>query len=473
MQQVPAGLQSAIQTLLRERQIFGLAVCGFDREGVRFAGGFGYADLDRGERVTEDTIFRVGSISKLLTTAFVLKLADSKQLDLDRDTNSYLPEPLRVTDQAGQPAEFELRRLLSHSAGLEFGVRGVDSGNVALSYLANGGHVRNLTDAITGLKVNMAPGKRVVYSNPAFNLAGFIAAQAVGLPFEQAVQQQVLDPLGMTDSAFTPQRRGPGVATPYGALFPLKVGSKPVDRLRVLATPMGGLTTNVSDLARFGQMLLNQGQSGGEEFLTAKIVDSAMTLKERNHPALDQGFGLGLKVRTWRGRRSVGHDGNMPGVAAQLILCPEDGVGAVVLTNGYSLAVPHQVAALVLEHLLELPADTQLTSPPSMTRAEMKDWEALGRRIEGSYQLRDSTPPGLGELLNRFLLRISVTHEAAGRLRIEGSPGSDGPAWLIPTATLGQYRIAAGVDNGTNAVVDEQPDGVHLWLGFATHLHKR
>ncbi|MSX76322.1 MAG: serine hydrolase, partial [Actinobacteria bacterium] len=76
MQQVPAGLQSAIQTLLRERQIFGLAVCGFDLKGVRFAGGFGYADLDRGERVTEDTIFRVGSISKLLTTAFVLKLAD-------------------------------------------------------------------------------------------------------------------------------------------------------------------------------------------------------------------------------------------------------------------------------------------------------------------------------------------------------------------------------------------------------------
>ena len=88
MHEVPAVLQSAIQTLLRERQIFGLAVCGFDREGVRFAGGFGYADLDRGERVAEDTIFRVGSISKLLTTAFVLKLADSKQLDLDRDTNS-------------------------------------------------------------------------------------------------------------------------------------------------------------------------------------------------------------------------------------------------------------------------------------------------------------------------------------------------------------------------------------------------
>jgi CubicO group peptidase (beta-lactamase class C family) len=243
--------------------------------------------------------------------------------------------------------------------------------------------------------------------------------------------------------------------------------------MRILATPMGGLTTNVSDLARLGQMLLNQGQSGGEEFLTAKIVDSAMTLKERNHPDLDQGFGLGLKVRTWRGRRSVGHDGNMPGVAAQLILCPEDGVGAVVLTNGYSLAVPHQVAALVVEHLLELPADTQLTSAPSMTRAETKDWESLGRRVEGSYQLRDSTPPGLGELLNRFLLRISVTHEAAGRLRIEGSPGSDGPAWLIPTATLGQYRIAAGVDNGTNAVVDEQPDGVHLWFGYVTHLHKR
>lgn len=473
MQQVPVGLQSAIQTLLRERQIFGLAVCGFDREGVRFAGGFGFADLERGERVTQETIFRVASISKLLTTALVLKLADSEQLDLDRDTNSYLPEPLRVTDQAGQPAEFELRRLLSHSAGLEFGVRGVDSGNFALSYLANGGRVRNLTDAITGLKVNMAPGKRLVYSNPGFNLAGFIAAQSVGLPFEQAAQQQVLDPLGMKDSAFTSQRQGPGVATPYGELFPPKVSSKRVDRMRVLATPMGGLTTSVTDLALFGQMLLNQGQSKGGEFLSSNAVATAMTLVERNHPDLNQGYGLGLKVRTWRGRRAVGHDGNMPGVSTQLILCPEDGVGAVVLTNGYALAVPHQVALLALEHLLDLPADTELTSAPTMTTVESKDWEALGRRVEGSYQLRDSTPPGLGELLNRYLLRISVTHEAAGRLRIDGSPGSDGPAWLIPTSTFGQYMIAAGVDNGTNAVVDEQPDGVHLWFGHATHFYKR
>ena len=473
MHEVPAVLQSAIQTLLRERQIFGLAVCGFDREGVRFAGGFGYADLERGERVTQQTIFRVASISKLLTTAFVLKLADSAQLDLDRDANSYLPEPLRVTDQAGQPAEFELRRLLSHSAGLEFGVRGVDSGNFALSYLANGGRVRNLTDAITGLKVNMAPGQRVVYSNPGFNLAGFIAAQTVGLPFEQAVQQHVLGPLGMVDSEFTSQRRGPGVATPYGALFPPKVGAKPVDRMRVLATPMGGLTTNVTDLALFGQMLLNQGQSEGGEFLSSKTVAIAMTLTEKNHPDLNQGYGLGLKVRAWRGRRVVGHDGNMPGVATQLMLCPEDGVGAVVLTNGYALAVPHQVASLALEQLLELPADTQLTAAPSMTSAETRDWEALGRRIEGSYQLQDSTPPGLGELLNRFLLRISVTHDVGGRLRIEGSPGSDGPVWLIPTSTLGQYGIAAGVDNGTNAVVDEQPDGIHLWFGHATHFYKR
>jgi hypothetical protein len=236
---------------------------------------------------------------------------------------------------------------------------------------------------------------------------------------------------------------------------------------------MGGLTTNVTDLARFGQMLLNQGQSAGGEFLSSKTVATAMTLEEKNHPALDQGYGLGLKVRTWRGRRAVGHDGNMPGVATQLMLCPEDGVGAVVLTNGYSLAVPHQVASLALEQLLELPADTRLTSAPSMTSAESKDWEALGRRVEGSYQLRDSTPPGLGELLNRFLLRISVTHDVGGRLRIEGSPGSDGPVWLIPTSTFGQYGIAAGVDNGTNAVVDEQPDGVHLWFGHATHFYKR
>ncbi len=95
---------------------------------------------------------------------------------------------------------------------------------------------------------------------------------------------RVLQPLGMPDSAFTPQRSGPGVATPYGGVLPPRPGRRPAASTRLVATPMGGLTSKV----------------------------------------------------------------------AELLLCPDDGVGAVVLTNGFPLSVPHDLANMVLAHVLGL-----------------------------------------------------------------------------------------------------------------------
>ena len=154
------------------------------------------------------------------------------------------------------------------------------------------------------------------------------------------------------------------------------------------------------------------------------MLSAATTLSVRNHPELEQGYGLGFKVRTWRGRTIIGHDGNMPGVATQLWLAPEDGVGVVVLTNGYALAVPHEI-------------------------------------------------PGLTGWLANRVAKIRLRHETAGRLRLEGNPGSDGPVWLWPDGEVGHYRVDGSVDPGANAFIEQQPDGPHLWLTHATHLLRK
>ena len=111
----------------------------------------------------------------------------------------------------------------------------------------------------------------------AFNVAGFIAGRVFGQPFEDAARTHALEPLGMADAAFTPHRVGPGVATPYGSIVPPGVGPKPANRVRLVATPMGGLTTNVLDLARFGQMVLNGGEHGGRRILSTEVLSAATT----------------------------------------------------------------------------------------------------------------------------------------------------------------------------------------------------
>lgn len=468
MDPIPAVLEATIRVRLRERHTQGLALACFDADGIRFAGGVGYADLARGETVTPRTVFRVASISKLLTTALVLAAVDAGLLDLDDPVNRYLPAELRITTADGQSATSRVRTLLSHTSGLPAGARGADLGNPALTRMANAAPLRSLVDAISGLQLVPRPGERVIYSNAAFNVAGFIAGRVFSQPFETAARTRVLDPLGMTEAAFTPHRVGPGVATPYGSIAPPGVGAKPADRVRLVATPMGGLTSSVLELARFGRMVLNGGVHDGQRILSTRVLDAATTMSALNHPELEQGYGLGFKVRTWRGRRIIGHDGNMPGVATQLWLAPDDGVGVVVLTNGYALAVPHEIAATAMEHTLGLPP-----MPTPCPPAHVRTWEEFGRRVEGSYELQDSQIAGLAGWVANLVANVRLRHETTGRLRLEGNPGSDGPVWLWPDGALGHYRVDGSVDPGTNAFIDEQPDGPHLWLTHATHLLRK
>lgn len=469
MQPIPPRLVEAIERRLRRRRVHGLALVAFDRDGIRFGGGVGFADLSRGERVTPDTVFRVASVSKQLTTSVVLKAVGDGLLDLDEPVNDRLPAAQQVVDAEGQPASFPLRSLLSHSSGLPSSIRGADLGNPVLTRIANGSTPASLAEAVTGLVVERAPGERIIYANSGLNLAGYVAGLAFDRPFEDAAREQVLAPLGMERSAFTTHREGPGTATPYGSIAPPGVSSKSAAAMQLVATPMGGLTTTAAELARFGRMILGGGELEGERILDADLVAAASTLEITNHPDLEQGYGLGFKVRRWRGRKLVGHDGNMPGVATKVWMAPDDGVGVVALTNGFALGIPHEVALLALDELLGQP-DPGEEPVPDPTAAEVRDLEAFGRSVEGRYQVDGVAPPGFIGTLAKLTTKVKVIHEARGLLRVEGNPGSDGPMWLVPEGPPGRYRVSAPVDHGTNAVIDERPDGRHLWISQATLL---
>jgi CubicO group peptidase (beta-lactamase class C family) len=473
---IPDDLRDLVEHRLRERGTRGLALAAFDATGICFAGGVGLADVARGEPVTTSTVFRVASISKLLTTTLVLQLVEDVRLDLDRPVNDLLPAELAISDPTGRAAADPgptPRSLLSHSSGLPAGVRGAVHTNRAISYLSGNTGVRTLADAVSGLAVVRPPGEELEYSNPGFNVLGFLAAAALDRPFEVAVRDRVLEPLGMSDSVFAAHARGAGVATPYGSTVPPGAGSRRADRMRLVATPMGGLCSTVEDLARFGRMVLGRGRVDGRRVLGSDTLLAATSMQAMNHPLLDQGYGLGFKVRTWRGRTIVGHDGNMPGVATQLVLSPEDGVGVVVLTNGYPLGVPHEIAAAALAHLLDLAPDDALGRVGPSSERDLRGAESMARRAEGTYRVDGSALPGLAGRIDRRLQRITVTHELGGRLRVDGHPGFDGSVWLHPGSAVGRYRASARVADGTAAIVEERPDGVHLWMGHTDHLRRR
>lgn len=469
---LPTALAPFVETERRRADVAGIALAAFDREGIRFAGASGLADIARGEPVTLDTLFLAASISKLFTTTLVLQDVEAGTVGLDDPVNRHVDERSRVLDAKGRPAgDVTIRHLLTHSSGLPVSWRGLEYSNAVIRRLTNRGPApRSLADVIAGMRQVRPAGKGLIYSNGAFSLLGHMAARFHGRPFNETVRERVFEPLGMERSSFKVEPLGPGVAVPYGSIVKGGAGRKPAGPIRNWTGPAGALVTSALDLACLGRMVLRGGELNGRRLLSAETLDEATGVHALNHPEMDEGIGLGFWVSRWRGHKVVSHGGGLAGVATRVVMLPEDGFGVTVLTNGGDPNFVHRVAERTLEDLLGLEPEAVPGSPTGVPAGRAADWHALTARSQGTYRIPDMLPPGLlGSILGR-INRPRVSRFGGDRLIIDGLPGNE-PAVLYPDGEPGRYRIAHPLVNGQRAAIEERPDGVHLWCS-TLHLHK-
>jgi CubicO group peptidase (beta-lactamase class C family) len=188
----PAELEAFLDDLfakdLEEYHIAGAAVSVVKDGKLFFAKGYGYADLENGIPVDpEQTIFRVGSVGKTFTWTAVMQLVDQGKLDLNADVNTYLD--FHIPDTYPQP--ITLKQLMTHTSGFE---------DVLLDSVVS--DAKDLIPAREWLVSHMAarvcpPGDCAGYSNYNAMLAGYIVARVSGQPYDQYIQEHILDPLGM------------------------------------------------------------------------------------------------------------------------------------------------------------------------------------------------------------------------------------------------------------------------------------
>ena len=336
----------------------------------------GLADREAGIPATVETVYPAASVSKLLTAVLVMRQVERRALDLDQPANAYLPEVRWIRDQRGEPVPATLRQLLSHTSGLPvaFVRAGVDEGETALSldeYLAS------------GLVVSRPPGEKIIYSNEAFALLGYLAARAEGEDFDTHVQRVLLGPLRMTASSFRVLPDVQVAAGYGGAIF--DDGSEPTLHTDITAVaPAGSLRTTVLDLARFARMLLRGGELDGVRILAPASLAEMWRLQARPHPDLPQGFGLGFGVLERPGRRMVWWDGDLPGAASRLALLPDAGVGLVLLSNRSDHTPLNAISEGVFTALAG-PAEPDVYTPDVAAAAS----------IAGSYRMHDVLDPAL------------------------------------------------------------------------------
>ncbi len=333
-------------------------------EGGRlvYASGYGMANLEYGIANAPDSVFHVASVSKQFTAQCVSLLG----IDLDGDVRRWLPE---VPAALGP---ITVRQLLTHTGGLRDQWDLLRLAGWRSDDLKTDEDVLDLVGRQQAL--NFAPGAEHLYSNTGFTLAGVMVRRASGMTLRQFAQERIFGPLGMGRTHFHDDHREVVAGRAYG--------HEPGWRISIPAFDTVGATslfTTVEDLARWVVRI--------PEVLAEPGRLSDGTMLE---------YGLGLRVATHRGLRTIGHGGADAGYRSHVLWFPERDLGVIVLAN-LSTIKPGVLALQIADEWLGLAAPPAL--PPATLPAGLYRNPETGllRRIEDS-ELSD-------ELGNRWTLR--------------------------------------------------------------------
>jgi CubicO group peptidase (beta-lactamase class C family) len=297
----------------------------------------------------DNTQYRIGSISKTFVAVQVMRLRDEGRLDLADPLDKYLP---------GTPVgDARIAELLAHTAGLA-------SESAGLWWERVPG-APALSDALGADPLRHPAGRRFHYSNPGFGVLGALVAQLRGVPWGDALRQEILEPLGMTRTTLMPQQphaSGWAVHPWADVLLP-----EPAEDAGPMA-PAGQLWSTVIDLCRFVRFLA-AGDPG---------VLRVETLEEMRAPASGstertEGYGLGMQLLCDGDRTLVGHTGSMPGFLAAVWLSVDERLGGISLANATSGI---QIGSLAAE-LIGIVASHEPPLPPPWHPLQSFDDELL------------------------------------------------------------------------------------------------
>jgi CubicO group peptidase (beta-lactamase class C family) len=345
-------LRARIGRILNRWPAVGLAVGVVRNGGLEFFYGHGFADIASNTPVTEDTVFRIGSITKTFTAIALMQLWEQGLVDLDAAANDYLRGyRLIAAKTIHRPAT--LRHLLTHTAGLPEVVYPSRMLQPVFGEMVKVGRpVPSLAEYYRGaLRLVAEPGTRYVYSDHAFATLSQVVQDVSGEPFERYLRKQVLEPLGMSDTDLLRSER---VKTQLATGYRLgSTGAKQVTDSEVITAGGGAIYSTPRDMARYLAALLGGGANQHGSVLKPETLATMYAPQYQPDPRVP-GVGLAFSRFDLGGHLAVEHGGIIPGFNSQIFAATDDGVGVMAFTNGAGNAMlwlPSEVGGLLCQLL--------------------------------------------------------------------------------------------------------------------------
>ncbi|MBU3023725.1 serine hydrolase [Aestuariibacter sp. A3R04] len=375
-----SALDEKIQELVQQHRLSSVSYGIVDNNGATHIATIGMADLQSKNAVTQDTVYRVASVSKMIVGIAIMQLVESGQLNLDDTLVSHVPDvpfknPWRDT------APLKVLHLVENTTGWR---------DISLKAFAYNNEPRlSLVDALAvdaeSRTSRWPPGSRHAYTNSAAVVAALIVERITGMPFAVYAQQYIFAPLDINSATYA--NNPTNLATGYAK------GSA-VEYKPVLMTYAGGLSISTGDAIKLLSALANRNE--------ALLSPSGYERMEHSHGTnagiFPAGYGVYNYARYYDGWRFRGHDGSLPGWLSEFSYSPEFNTGFFVLQNTENGAGFRAVVKVISDYLTaQFPA-------PELEKTD----EHANKALHGYYRYQNLRNPTIA-----FLERIASSNKLA------------------------------------------------------------
>ncbi|ANF98814.1 hypothetical protein AR543_13790 [Paenibacillus bovis] len=311
----PAEVDQFMQQTMRKLHIPGASIAIVHGKKMIYAKGYGKADR-AGKPVTPTTSFVIGSMSKTVTAAAIMQLAEQKKIRLDDPVQQYLPWFRLADEQALQ--QITIADLLHQTSGLPQvdGIKAITQGSGSLEQ-----HIRSLQN----VSPQSTPGHTFEYSNLNYNILGGIVEAISGQTYEDYISSHIFQPLNMSHS-YASRQQAQLAGEEYQGYQPILGWMLPTAQLEHSGTvPSGYLMSSAEDMAHFLIAQMNKGQFGSNRLL------SPASIAAMHAPASDMGEGAHYAMGWVVESSTISHNGSTENSYSKMMIDGEYGI--VVLTN--------------------------------------------------------------------------------------------------------------------------------------------
>jgi CubicO group peptidase (beta-lactamase class C family) len=364
---------------MQQNNVAGLSIALVDHYKLVWAEGFGFQNMEDNISATDRSIYNLASVTKLITATAIMQLVEQGLIDLDQPIREYIPE-FQIRSRFTNTQPVTVRTLLTHHSGLP--------GDREINQLTSK-PFEHFSVVLEHYKKEYAaypPDHVWAYCNQGYNLLGVIIERISDSTYEEYIQRNIFEPLGMKNTAVSKDD------------IPVELHSK-VYRTKSNSSywysyfrdrPAGGLLSSVYEMSFFMRMVLNEGSFKDRDIIQRDTLEEMLTVQNDVIP-LDIGFKLGLgwyldRVCLRYAGRYCGHGGDFAAAHTHMSLLPDHKLGVIVAANTDTAAViVREIADLALQLALEIKTGLK---PPDENHESVKLAKNQLHEYKGLYATR-------------------------------------------------------------------------------------